>query len=543
VNPSRSGTTEPRRLCLPALLLPALLLGLAACGGDNLLLPTAGQPARISVFSGNNQIDTVGKALPLPLVVMVTDPGDRPVEGVEVVFVVPDGAQIAPGDTIVTGPDGKAAVTYTLSLRSGDQVVQAHARPVVSSPDLSTTITAKALPEPAVALVPAANVTQRGEVSTALAESLAVKAVDRFENGVEGVDVTWEAEGGSVSAGLVTTGPDGRSAIQRIMGDSPGSYPTTASAAGLDGSPIEFSATAVAAPSPALVLVVQPSPTVAAGAPFPQQPELQLLDPVGAQLPQPDVRVTVGITKGGGSLGGSTSAQSDANGRVRFDDLSIRGDPGDRTLIFAAEGFSPVSSSSIKVEAGAPSTGRSSASVEDGTAGDATSISIRLEDEFGTRIEGAAGSISVAVSGANEVAHVEVTDQGNGVYSAAYTPRRVGTDQIAVLVDGRPIEDSPLTSTVSPGPASTATTTAEIRVTRFIFTTVNISVTTRDSEGNPLGRGGDRVEYQLNGGSVFALDDNDDGTYSDSFSTFGDVETIGILLNGQPIAGSPFRPR
>jgi hypothetical protein len=322
----------------------------------------------------------------------------------------------------------------------------------------------------------------------------------------------------------------------------PGSYPTTATA-DLSGSPIEFTATAQAAPSPALTLVTQPSKTVRAGVPLPQQPELQLLDPVGAPLPRADIRVTVGIARGGGSLAGSTSAQSDANGRVRFDDLSIRGDPGDRTLIFAAEGFSPVTSSPITVEAGAPSPDRSSASVEDGTAGDATSISITLEDEFGTRVERAAGSISVSVSGANKVASLPVTDQGNGVYSASYTPTKAGTDEVSILIEGSPIDDSPFTSRVSPGAASPATTTADIHRTGFIFIQVDMQVTTRDAEGNPLGRGGDRVEFQLNGGNLLALDDNNDGTYSGSFGTFGEVETLGILLNGQPIAGSPFHPR
>ena len=545
MNPSRSSTTERvgGRLRL-ALLLLAVQSGLAGCGGDNLLLPSAGQPAKITVVSGNGQTGTVGQPLGLPIVVAVTDPENRPVEGVEVAFVVPSGAGITPNDTVVTGADGQASINYTLSTASGDQIVEARAKPVVASPLLTTTFTATAMPEAAVGLALADGDDQRGEVSTALADSLAVQAVDRFGNGVAGVDVSWVADRGSVSAASVMTGADGRSAVERTLGDQPGSYGTTAAAAGLEGSPVSFTATAVAAPSPALVIVTQPSAAASAGVPFTQQPELQLQDPSGAPLSRADVRVTAGILSGGGSIDGGASVRSDAAGRVRFADLSIRGEPGTRTLIFAAQGFSPVTSSSIVVAPGPPSPDRSSATVPaGGTAGVATSISIRLEDEFRTPVGGAAGSITVAVTGANAVGTLPVTDQGNGAYSASYTPTLVGTDQVDVLVNGSRVDKSPFTSTVVPGPASPATTTAVVSRESFIFYfIITIVVTTRDAQGNLLGKGGDLVEVQLDGNNIGAIGDNGDGTYSARIGPVGAVQSVGITLNGQPIAGSPFQP-
>src|SRR5918997_3185965 len=88
VTRSKSRTTNSAgpRLRLGLLLL-AVQLGVAGCGGDNLLLPSSGQPAKISVLSGNGQIDTVGQQLELPIVIAVTDPGNRPVEGVEIALV------------------------------------------------------------------------------------------------------------------------------------------------------------------------------------------------------------------------------------------------------------------------------------------------------------------------------------------------------------------------------------------------------------------------------------------------------------------------
>jgi hypothetical protein len=526
----------------------AMQLGLAGCGGNDLLLPSSGEPAKIEVLRGNGQTATVGQPLGEPVVVKVTDPGNRPVEGAEVVFVIPAGAQIAPNDTVLTNADGEATVSLTLSTVSGAQDVQARATPVVPSLSLTTTITATASPEAAVELVVAGGDGKRGEVSTALAESLSVRAVDRFGNGVKDVEVRWEADGGSVSAASVLTGADGRSAVQRTLGESPGTYTTTASADGLEGSPVGFTNVAVAAPSPALALVTQPSSAASAGVPFAQQPVLQLQDPTGAPLSREDVRVTVGVASGGGSLGGSTSARSDANGRVTFEDLSIRGEPGTRTLIFAAEGFSPATSSPIVVASGPPSLERSSASVPDGTAGAVTSISIRLEDQFGNPVEGGVGLISVTVTGANPLG-LPVNEQGNGSYSASYTPIHAGADQVDILVNGSPLDKSPFTSNVVAGPPSPATSTADVPASSSLFVNGTIIVHTRDAQSNLLGRGGETVAivfvHRDSGTRIddrAQIRDNGDGTYTANYSQPGlgtfDVE---ITLNGSPILGSPYQ--
>lgn len=524
---------------LGLLLLLALQLGLAACSGDNLLLPSAGQPAKISVVSGDGQTATVGHPLGDSLVVVVTDPEGRAVQGVEVAFVAPAGAAMAPGDTVATGANGQAAVIYTLGTTAGSQTVEARATPVVSSPSLTTTFTASAVPETAAVLESAGGDGQTGQVSAALADSLAVRAVDRFGNGVSGVEVSWEAAGGSVSAASVVTGADGRSTVERVLGNSPGSYLTTATVAGLDGSPVAFTSVASA---PSLALVTQPSPAASAGVQFGQQPVLQLQDAAGAPLARADVTVTVQIATGTGSLGGTTTAKSDAQGRVGFSDLSIRGAPGARTLIFAASDFTSAVSTPIAVSPGPPNTEQSTASVRNGTAGVATTISVRLKDEFGTPVTGETGAITVSVAGANPVAAATVSEDGGGSYTASYTPMRTGTDQVAVQVSGKAVSGSPFTSIVGPGPASAVTTTAVVTKTGFIFTQVSVLVTTRDGQGNLMGQGGERVEVQLNSGDLREATDKGDGTYSDSFLTFAPDIVVSITLNGVPISGSPFRP-
>jgi hypothetical protein len=546
VNVTGAATTEPPVLRLPSqpVFVSALLaLTAFACGGDNLTLPRDGEPARISIARGNDQTGTVGQALEDSLVVDVTDSDRRPVEGVEVVFTTPAGGGVEPNDTIVTGSNGEAAVRYTLSTAAGEQMVEARAIPIAPATSSTAIFKASAEPEGAVALVKVEGDSQTAEVSTALQDSLAVQAVDRFGNGVSGIEVTWDAKGGgAVSPGSVTTGSDGRAAVQRTLGERPGSYAATAGAEGLEGSPISFTARAIAAPQPGLALVTEPSSSAAAGVPLDPQPELQLQDPFGAPLSRENVSVTVQIASGGGSLGGRTSVRSDANGRVSFTNLELRGRTGSRTLIFAADGFTPAVTGKITLRPGPPASDRSSVSAPAGTAGIATTITVHLEDEFENQITGASDLISISVEGANPTSGLSITEVGDGTYSSSYVPVRSGTDQVRVQFDGEALPGSPFETTVVPGPADPAHTTAEVTRTGGLFTQITAVITARDAQDNLLGRGGDRVQVQVNESNVLDAFDNGDGTYFFSVVTFGVQFSVAITLNGVPIQGSPFTP-
>ena len=524
----------------------------AGCGGSDLLLPKDGEPARISALDRGDRRATVGQPLPDSLVVEITDPGGRPVSGVEVDFVLPAGAAATPGTKVVTGANGQAAVHYTLGSTAGQQTIEARA-PAIEGPAGVAVFLISAAPDVAVALMPLAGDSQSAEVSTALPESLAVRAVDRFGNGVPGVEVRWDVSGGGqVSPPSVITGEDGRAATARILGQRPGAHGAAAQADGLEGSPVVFSAMAVAPPSPELVLITQPSTDAVAGIPLQQQPEIQLQDPFGAPLNQADVRVTVQIADGSGSLGGSTSARSDGNGRVSFTDLELRGETGARRLIFAAEGFNPVTSGEITVRPGPPAPARSSLSAPAGTAGSATQISIRLRDEFGNNISGAAADLSVRVSGANQAAGLAVTGGGNGSYEASYVPVRSGRDELTLLYRGEPLDGSAETL-VAPGASDPSTTTAEVTRSGVVFVQVTVRVTVRDAQSNLVGRGGDVVRISANGGvpRTCVPDpqgpnhclDNGDGTYLDQFIIIGSDVTVTISLNGVPLRGSPFTAR
>jgi len=537
---SRSRSTTIR---LPKVGVGVLTVGmaLAGCGGDSLLLPGNGEPAHISAFKGDGQIGTVGQPLGDSLVAQVTDPSGRPVEGVEVVFTGPDGSTFEPFDRDTTGANGQAAVHYTLSTTAGSQQVQASA-PIQPEANATVVFSLTANPENAATLVRDAGDGQSAQVGTILPESLSVRAVDRFNNGVPGVEVTWQATGGGeVNPKTVVTGADGRAKTSRTLGSEPGAYPAAARAQGLEGSPVSFTALAMAAPRPALALLTQPSTTASAGVPLNEQPVLQLQDPFGAPLTEEDVRVTVQIAEGDGSLGGHTTVRSDANGGVRFTDLEFRGETGPKTLIFAADGFTPVTSATIVVLPGPPDGSQSSVSVPNGTAGASTPITLRLRDEFGNPIPDALGDLSVSIAGANPTSSVPLSDNGNGSYAGSYVPVHSGTDVVTVSFRGNRIGgEQP--SVVAPGPTDAGASTAVLTRVGALFVQVDVLVTARDALGNPVGHGGDQVLISPNGGPPRTAVDNGDGTYADRFIIVANEVSVAITLNGVPLAGSPFTP-
>jgi hypothetical protein len=438
-----------------AAVLAALLL--SACGdGSNLLLPGTGEPAGVTLLQGDGQNGRVGDALPQPLVVVVTDGADRPVEGATVVFVLTDpapGASLSP-DTTTTGADGTATAQVILGTRPGTQAGQVLALGGQGQATATAPFSLNALPENANGITAVSGLDQSGQVGTTLANPLVVQIADAFGNPIAGIDVAWTADGGgSVSSATTTTGADGQTSVTRTLGTTAGTQRTLASVDGLAGSPVafvhtatagaasgvsivsgddqtgpvstelpiplvvavkdgggnpvpavavswviglgggsvtpatsstdaagqataawtlggtpgannntvsavvsgigvaEFSASATAGAPARLSVLTQPSANAVSGVVLGQQPVIQLLDAGGNAATQSGVEVQVSIATGGGSLSGTPSKLTDANGRASFTGLAITGSPGTRTLRFSATNFAAVTSAQIVLAA------------------------------------------------------------------------------------------------------------------------------------------------------------------------------------------------
>ena len=100
---------------------------------------------------------------------------------------------------------------------------------------------------------------------------------------------------------------------------------------------------------PLLSIVTQPSPTAESGVAFAQQPSIQLRDASNLAVSQAGVVVTAAIASGGGTLGGTVTATTNAAGVAAFTNLSITGADGVRTLTFSVPGLASVTSPNVNV--------------------------------------------------------------------------------------------------------------------------------------------------------------------------------------------------
>jgi hypothetical protein len=234
----------------------ALLLGLvaAACNGE--VVGGGQRPARVVVVSGDLQRDTVGKELAQPLVVRVLDERDQPVKGQLVNFVVTAGGGSVFAGSALTNAQGEARERWTLGTVAGDtQRVEARAvDPATGEAIVFETFRAIGVPDVLAGLVAVGPATRTGTAEDPLADSLAVRAVDKHGNGIAGVPVQWVPVegGGTLSPATSATDSAGVTRSSWTLGPVVGSQVAQASAA--VGAPVRFTAAAGALPAVRIVL-------------------------------------------------------------------------------------------------------------------------------------------------------------------------------------------------------------------------------------------------------------------------------------------------
>ncbi|HEU4763093.1 MAG TPA: Ig-like domain-containing protein, partial [Gemmatimonadales bacterium] len=252
--------------------------------------------ASVAVVSGNAQADTVGKALPQPLVVFVADGRGKLVAGARVIWSSKFGGGTFAADTVLTDTTGHAQATYTLgSVAVTDTVVATIAC------GCTATFTASALPAAAALIAIQGGNGQTDTVSTALPTALSVKVTDAFGNAVNGVVVHWTilAGSGSLSADSSATAGTGIAQVSYTLGNVP-QMDSIKATLGAGPATVTFTATSVA-PAPAAIAIVSGNAQT---------------DTVGLTLPQP---LVVAVTGGGGRpVAGTSVAFASKSGRGKF---------------------------------------------------------------------------------------------------------------------------------------------------------------------------------------------------------------------------------
>jgi hypothetical protein len=347
----------------------------------------------LSIVSGDNQSAPAGSALPAPLIVKVTDAFGNPVSGVTITWATASGGSLS-ASTTQTGDDGQTSVQVTLGTTAGAQTVTASAEGLAGSP---LTFNLTATPGNASGISIVSGDGQTGAVGAPLTAALVVKVVDGSGNPVIGATVTWAvtAGGGSPNPASSTTDANGQAATTWTLGPTPGTNTLTASVTGVGA--VTFTATGVSGAPSRLAILTQPSQTAQVGTPFGRQPVIQVRDGQGNDVAQSGVPVTAAIALGAGTLGGTATRSTDAQGRATFTDLQINGAAGAHTLIFAAAGYTSVTSTSINVQKASTTTTIASDLPDPSVLNAAVTVTVRVTSSAGTPTP--TGTVQVSASG------------------------------------------------------------------------------------------------------------------------------------------------
>jgi hypothetical protein len=254
-------------------------------------------------------------------------------------------------------------------------------------------------------------------------------------------------DGGDTCSGALSGG-QGSCSIQLNTVGSRTLTATYAGAVGFAASSATAPHTVTAPPQPVLTIATQPAATATVGVALSPQPVIQLQNAGGGDLPTPGVQVSATIATGGGTLSGTTTVSTDAQGRATFTDLTINGDPGGRTLVFTAPGYGNVTSTSIDVQAAPPSGAQSSVTVDPATipAGATSTITVTVRDATGATLAGR--SVTVAATGSDN------TISGN--------PGTTGSDGVATFTISSPTAETKTITATSEGVALGAAQTLTV---------------------------------------------------------------------------------
>lgn len=205
-------------------------------------------------------------------------------------------------------------------------------------------------PRPAV-LAAASGDAQSGAADAVLALPVVVRVTAADGGGVAGVAVTFAAgNGGSVDSTVVTTDSTGHASAHWTLGPAAGAQTLTASAAGLTGSPVTFTATATARAASQLAFTTLPAPATAA---VPFTVVVAARDSIGNVASGFTGRVTLalGANPGTSTLGGVDTATAVA-GTATFAGLTLNKRAKGYTLVASGGSLPAATSAPFDVVAG-----------------------------------------------------------------------------------------------------------------------------------------------------------------------------------------------
>jgi hypothetical protein len=385
---------------------------------------------------------------------------------------------------------------------------------------------------------------QSAVVATRVPVRPAVTVRDRNGNPLAGIPVAFTVTGGggSLDHGTPVTGSDGvATAGNWTLGHTAGANTLEATLSGLNvsGSPVVFTATGTPGALSADKSTVTAAPATIKASEGSSRSTITVTARDAFDNPIPGFDVTLSAT-GDGTVLTQPSQPTRDDGSVTG--LLSAASPGSLVVSAMIAGTAVTGTAEVTVAPGTPSAAKSNATVPDGTAGQPTTVEIRLRDAQGNDVVGQAGAIAVSVAGANPKGAAATSDQGSGRYTASYTPTKAGTDRVQVQVSGTAVPGAPFTTTVGPGAADAGASRAVVPACiEFNKLPAPVGITAFDAFGNRVTRGGDEFQIRINQTTPVRPADNGDGTYSARLNLLVGVWRIDITLRDKPVGGSPFQ--
>jgi hypothetical protein len=158
---------------------------------------------------------TVGDTVATPVIARVTDSSGRALADIPVAWTAADGGTLT-ALTPRTDSLGEARALWRLGPRAGRQRARIQAGNPRSLPPV--TISATALPAPAVALAVADGSGQVGIVGKALKSAIAIRALDRYGNPVPGASLVRASGSGAAVDGAAVTDSSGMARFRWTLG-------------------------------------------------------------------------------------------------------------------------------------------------------------------------------------------------------------------------------------------------------------------------------------------------------------------------------------
>lgn len=316
------------------------LLATAACDGGTTEPARPVRPASLVAITATTQSAVVASPVPVPPAVLVSDERGRAMPGVQVTFAVTAGnGTVAAAPSLSDGAGIAVAADWVTGQASMENVLTA------SVPGVAPVLfRAGAAPGPAAAMQRLGGHGQTSGAGALLADSLAVRVVDQYGNGVPNVLVKFTTSGGTLSATRVTTGPHGHASVSLMLPTRPGTVEVLAETGSLV--PQEFGITVTAGPPAGITRIAGDGQRALTGTAVAVAPSVRVTDAFGN--PVPGRPVTFVPVPGSGEVTGG-AATTGGDGQAAAGSWTL-GERGVNRLIVHVAGLEPLEFTATALE-------------------------------------------------------------------------------------------------------------------------------------------------------------------------------------------------